>query len=93
MAKKVTQRDIEAMNEAYLTIGTYAGVAKALGWSASTVKRYINPNYTHVSIVKKEITLPPVAELYVPRNLNDWLLLSPQEIEEIKEFKSREVAV
>ena len=57
MAKKVTQRDIEQMNEAYLTIGTYSGVARALGWSASTVKRYINPNYTRVSIVKKEITI------------------------------------
>lgn len=93
MAKKVTQRDIEQMNEAYLTIGTYSGVAKALGWSASTVKRYINPNYTHVSIVKKEIKLPSVAELYIPRNMDDWLMLSPLEIEEVKEFKLKEVAI
>ena len=81
------------MKESYLTIGTYSGVARALGWSASTVKRYINPNYTRVSIVKKEITLPPVAELYIPRNMDDWLMLSPTEIEEVKEFKLREVAI
>ncbi len=93
MAKKVTQRDIEAMNEAYLTIRTYSGVAKALGWSAGTVKRYIDPNYTRVSIVKKDIVLPPVSDLYIPKNLCEWLTFSPLEIDEIKEFKKREVAI
>ncbi len=93
MGRKVTQKDIEQMNEAYLTIGTYSGVAKALGWSAGTVKRYITPNYTRVSIIKKDIVLPPVRNLYVPRNLTEWLSLSPQEIDEIREFKKGEVAV
>ena len=45
MAKRVSEEDIIAMNEAYLLCGTYSGVAKALGWSASTVKKYIIPDY------------------------------------------------
>ena len=43
--KLVQPSDIIAMNEAYLKIGTYAGAARATGWSASTVKRYIIPDY------------------------------------------------
>lgn len=45
MAKRVTEQDIIDMNEAYLLCGTYSGVAKALGWSASTVKKYIIEGY------------------------------------------------
>lgn len=45
MAKRVTEQDIIDMNEAYLLCGTYSGVAKALGWSASTVKKYIIDGY------------------------------------------------
>lgn len=93
MAKKVTQRDIEKINEAYLRIGTYAGVAKELGWSSGTVKRYVLPNYTPIVEVHKLLALPPVADLHIPSNLNDWLYLSPQEIDEIKLFKKGEVAV
>ena len=43
--KRVTQDDIRKMNEAYLLCGTYSGVAKATGWSPSTVKKYIIPDY------------------------------------------------
>lgn len=45
MAKKVTQEDIEQMNELYLELHTYAAVSRAVGFSAGTVKRYIIPNY------------------------------------------------
>ena len=45
MARRVTEQDIIDMNEAYLLCGTYSGVAKALGWSASTVKKYIIDGY------------------------------------------------
>ena len=39
------------MNEAYLLCGTYSGVAKALGWSASTVKKYIIEGYQSKDVV------------------------------------------
>lgn len=45
MAKKVTNEDIIQMNEAFLLCKTYSGVAKATGWSASTVKKYIIDGY------------------------------------------------
>ena len=41
MAKKVQQEDILRMVELYDQIGTYAGVAREVGFSASTVRKYI----------------------------------------------------
>lgn len=41
MAKKVQQEDILKMVEAYQRIGTYAGVAREVGFSASTVRKYV----------------------------------------------------
>ena len=46
MARKVTDKDIMDMNEAYLLCKTYSGVAAATGWSASTVRKYIILGYT-----------------------------------------------
>ena len=48
MAKRVTEADIIQMNEAYLGCKSYSGVAKVTGWSASTVKKYIIPDYEEV---------------------------------------------
>lgn len=44
--KYVTQIDIKEMNQLYLELGTYAAVARATGFSPSTVKKYIIPGYT-----------------------------------------------
>lgn len=41
MAKKVQQEDILRMVELYHQIGTYAGVAREVGFSASTVRKYV----------------------------------------------------
>lgn len=41
MARKVSDADIERMVELYSQIGTYAGVAREVGFSASTVRKYI----------------------------------------------------
>ena len=38
-ARRVTDEDIKKMNELYLEIGTYAGVAREVGFSGSTVKK------------------------------------------------------
>jgi len=59
--RRVTEEDIIQMNEAYLLCGTYSGAAKATGWSASTVKKYIISGYTsQIDTVAQEsmITLP-----------------------------------
>lgn len=46
MPKKVTQDEILRMNDLYLMVGTYSGVAREVGRSPSTVKRYIISDYT-----------------------------------------------
>lgn len=52
MARRlVTDEDKIQFNELYLTCGTYAEVARQTGFSASTVKRYIIPNYVSVNSV------------------------------------------
>lgn len=42
---KITDEVIEQINELYCEIGIKSHVAKALGISASTVSKYIIPNY------------------------------------------------
>ena len=61
MRRTVNEEDIIQINEAYLLCGTYSGAAKATGWSASTVKKYIISGYTsQIDTVAREsmITLP-----------------------------------
>ena len=49
MAKKVTQEDIEKMNKLYYELHTYSAVAREVGFSAATVKRYIVEGYIPVN--------------------------------------------
>ena len=51
MANKITEEDILNINKAYLELKTYSGVARKLGFSPATVKKYIIPNFV---IVKDE---------------------------------------
>lgn len=89
MAKTVTNEDIIKINEAYLICKTYSGAAAATGWSATTVKRYIIPNY--VSQKEKtscEITIPSIEETIQKLLSNEHLCsLTDAEIEETKEFQ------
>ena len=41
MAQKITHAQVEQMLSLYKTIGTYSGVAKQMGISATTVSRYV----------------------------------------------------
>lgn len=45
MGKKITQEQIEQINELYLKIGVKKRVAEIVGCSPSTVSKYILPNY------------------------------------------------
>ena len=89
--KLVQPSDIIAMNEAYLKIGTYAGAARATGWSASTVKRYIIPDYKSKAerepVEKIEFVIPPADTLKYPDSWSDFLTLSEEEIKGIKELQ------
>ena len=66
MRRTVNEEDIIQMNEAFLLCGTYSGAAKATGWSASTVKKYIISGYTsQIDTAAQEsmITLPDLDEV------------------------------
>lgn len=83
--RKVTEKDIVEINEAYLLLGTYSAAAKATGWSPSTVKKYIIPNYTsQVEVPQEEIVLPDIDE--VVKSLlkcSHALQLTIEEVEEL----------
>ena len=49
MASKVTNEDILRINELYYKYKVYAWVAKETGFSASTVKKYVIPNWAPVA--------------------------------------------
>lgn len=50
MAKRVTNEDILVFNEIYYKTKNYAQVARETGFSASTVRKYIDKNWQPVAI-------------------------------------------
>ena len=88
----VTQDMIKQINELYLRIKTYSGVAREVGISPSTVKKYIIPNYQSEENIKKIIfKKEDIPELSFEKfkNLEDWgslCNLTDEEKEEIKEL-------
>lgn len=85
--RSVTEKDIEEMNEAYAICKSYAGVAQVTGWSASTVKKYIDPNYIPKPRVSND---PIVKEMDLERTIqyllsHDNLLgVTPEEEKELE---------
>lgn len=87
MARKVTKEDIALFNELYIIHGTYAAVARETGWSPSTVAKYIVKNQAPAAdIVPFSSTIPAVDEVVVPKDLGAWLILSDEEVEQVKEL-------
>lgn len=84
MAKKVTQEDIEQMNELYLELHTYAAVSRAVGFSAGTVKKYIIPDYQSKNSLQVTAANPiPKLNEY---KINFDIRLSKEEQIEIEEL-------
>lgn len=85
---RVTQEMIVRMNDLYLELKTYAAVARKIGVSPTTVKRYINPNYKRVKDGESEdeneleITIQPINyELFDRPSWNILLTLMPREVD------------
>lgn len=85
---RVTQEMIVRMNDLYLELKTYAAVARKVGVSPTTVKRYINPNYKRVKDGESEdeneleITIQPINyELFDRPSWNILLTLMPREVD------------
>lgn len=92
MATKVTNEDIIRMNEIYYKVHTYAETARQTGFSASTVKKYIIPNWQPVeqqNIVRFEWVEIPDFDDGIFRdvdNYGDLCVLTEREQQEIKEL-------
>lgn len=87
---RVTDEDKVLINLVYLETGTYAETARRTGFSPSTVKKYIIPNFIPIdTIEKKTFSLDdlPDGVIKLPQNLGRLCTLSFNEIEELEEFR------
>ena len=89
----ITEEKKIEINELYLKIGTYSGVAKIVGCAPSTVKKYIIEGYVPQANITQKIKfkkedLPQFSSSSF-RGVNNWgdlCRLSNTEREEIKEL-------
>ena len=94
MANKVTNEDILRINEIYYKTKVYAEVARQTGFSASTVKKYVIPNWAPVAtenVIVFDITQIPDYQEAVKifqgiNNYGSLCTLTDHEKEEIKEL-------
>lgn len=94
MANRVTSEDILRMNEIYYKTHVFAEVARQTGFSASTVRKYVDVNWKPV--VSEEIVIFNVNDVPDFReavkcfrgvsNYGDLCVLTEQEREGIKEL-------
>ena len=93
--KMVTPQDIEKMNELYLSLHTYAAVAREVGFSAKTVKRYIISDYVAKEKVEANIKhfsgeIKDINDIFLPHTSEEWqnfMQLSEQEKKECDELR------
>ena len=90
MATRITEDQKIQMNILYKELKTYAAVARVMGVAASTVKRYIIPDFVNpeeIEIKTVQIKeLPPVDINKFKQPFGNLCLLSEEEKEEVKEL-------
>lgn len=92
MAKRVTNEDVLKFNEIYYKTKTYAEVARQTGFSASTVKKYIDMNWTPVEAKEiKRFDLSSLPEFDASsfrgiENYGDLCVLTERELEDLKDL-------
>lgn len=75
MANRVTQEDIIKINELYIKYKTYAEVARQTGFSPSTVKKYVVPNFIpqeKLEIKRFDKIVPDTFSAGFPKNVDEW---------------------
>ena len=91
MATKITNDQKIQMNILYKKLKTYSAVAREIGCSPSTVKRYIIPDFISPEENKTNIIqikeLPPIdINIFKEKSFGDLCILSDKEKNEIKEL-------
>lgn len=80
----IDQNKIKEINILYIKYKTYAAVARELGIAASTVKKYIIPNFTlDVSKIEFNSPIPEPKRIEYSEKICD---LTEEEFEEVKEL-------
>lgn len=93
MASKVTADNIIDFNKKYYACHNYSQVARETGFSASTVRKYIDKNWKPIDETKRKIFEPRNlsddfdTSIFIGiENFGDLCFLSKEEEEEIKEL-------
>lgn len=93
MARRVSIEDIKQMNIEYLNCHSYAEVARRTGWSAGTVRAYIDKNFnlakeSEIHRFDPNTEFPEFStELFKGvDNYGDLCIMSDGEFEEIKQL-------
>ena len=93
MVRKVTIDDIRKINDIYYECHNYAETARRTGWSAATVRSYVDKNYNPVTEDKihrfdTDTEMPEFStEMFVGLdNYGELCVLSDEEFEEIKQL-------
>ena len=92
MANRVTSEDILRMNEIYYKTHVFAEVARQTGFSASTVRKYVDVNWKPVeneNIIKFDMNDLPEFDTTCFKgieNYGDLCVLTEREQDEMKEL-------
>ena len=92
MANRVTSEDILRMNEIYYKTHVFAEVARQTGFSASTVRKYVDTKWKPIeleNIIRFDMTQLPEFNISIFKgiqNFGDLCVLTEREQQEIKEF-------
>ena len=101
MARKVvSQEEIKQMNELYCKLGTYSAVAREVGRSPGTVKKYIIDGYVPEdarNIIRfNEADMPTIINYEQLAEIEDMALLcilTEKELNDLKELQKNEVSI
>ena len=90
MATRITEDQKIEMNILYKELKTYAAVARAMGVSASTVKRYIISDFVEPDKIETKTIqikeLPPIDFSKFTQPFGELCLLSEEEKNEMREL-------
>jgi len=88
MANRVTDKDILRMNEIYFHCKNKAQTAREVGFSASTVAKYLIPNFNPDVVKHPKREIPALNVDYFKSKIwNDLLDLSEEEKDELENLR------